>query len=801
MAKVLDPGAPVGQHTTLVRTLGVVSFVFLTLAFQALAAKLFGRLVAIALSLGIALSPWLSAESASVRHEAVVALLLLFCLGAIAARPSWRHLTLLGSLGGLLGLLDLGTVIPTVVILLTGAARRRWTSIQLAGSLACLVLILSPLILANQIEHGDPLLQARRVPTQAWLAEKGEHRDTTWPDYLLRLHAPSELPHIYAQGVISAALLPASQGLFYPNRPPAIEWPTPAFLWAPPTLVPWLLLFLGAMGMAIGFRSQAWPVAWIAAILLLEHAPTATLLPAVNLIVFYPVLLVLAVLAFARLARLPVAALPIEDPPDSGQAASSAVHAFGAVAVPLAMAGAALAFAWISYTHLQQLHDNMISACSDTCFFSQPLWNVAHGHGMRLTFWNGFDSLFAVHLYLITWLLVPVYGLWPHAAQLLFVVQAAAMGAAGIAAYRVTRVLGAGKAEALAIGVLLLVHPSTNGAAAGANIWGYHSDILFPALFLIAYEAHLRASPWFWILFPLSLTPVEHDAIVWASVGMVWLATGPRRKGLVVVATGLIWWLLATRVVIPHFAHGSSPYYFTGLSVADVPHYVAAIGASGAYATEQLISWMGLPALSPLVLATLPELAVYAQAFASGYSVPLYLLSMHAVVFIPLLAVSSAEGLIKVLRWRPDLRTPALALMSAMGLLLVNLSYLSVYQQGWSPLSADRAADVRWMEAFIPEDADLSGSQWVTSHFAERYNLYHFPEVRDSDYVLIDNKEPYVYPPEWESALSTFRDDPTYRLIAACDGFELFERNDARHRGVHAKIPTRCDADGAAPPS
>jgi uncharacterized membrane protein len=452
-----------------------------------------------------------------------------------------------------------------------------------------------------------------------------------------------------------------------------------------------------------------------------------------------------------------------------------APHVYRALLVVLVVA-----FAVVSFWHQKQVFDRLYYHARDVSSFTQSLWNALQGRGFWTTIGIRPPYLFAEHLYLIQGLLLPAYHVWPS-PHLLHAVSALAASLSGYAAYRVARALGVSQPGALLLGALLLTNPSLHGAAAGRNLDGYHPHMLFPVLFLLAYDAHLRRHRrLFWGLVLLSLATVEQHAIIWGSVGLYWWLCGERRNGGLVAAVALIWFSLATLVVIPYYSAGKSAYYFRAWPRAfDASTFAVLVSAGGSYAYNLIVTFAGLPFLSWFSLAILPIVLVYAQAYAGGvYNLPTDPLSFHAVAVLPVLVVAAAQGLARLEQALPALRPSFFAALTWAALFFASVTAFQVYLFRPPALTHEQKQEIKRLKSVIPGDAALAATPFVASHFSHRRDLTLFPVLGTADYVLIDSQQR----PDWKidpNTVEAFRRDPRFRLASDRAGFLLFQRTSA----------------------
>jgi uncharacterized membrane protein len=159
--------------------------------------------------------------------------------------------------------------------------------------------------------------------------------------------------------------------------------------------------------------------------------------------------------------------------------------------------------------------------------------------------------------------LVPFY--WVGAGPLfLLVVQVAAQASGATAVYLLARDRFGTRWPAVTMSAVLLLHPSYQFLA-----WeSFHPETLAIAPLLFAYWA-ARAKRWrlFTVAVVLALACKEDVALAVVVLGILIYVRGHRRVGILVSSLSALWFLLATRVIIP-LSNGIGPFYdafFTAL--------------------------------------------------------------------------------------------------------------------------------------------------------------------------------------------------------------------------------------------
>ena len=423
--------------------------------------------------------------------------------------------------------------------------------------------------------------------------------------------------------------------------------------------------------------------------------------------------------------------------------------AVGATAVLAALY--AITFGWLAvFRHLAGG-----SHAEDLGFTDQVLFNFLHGQWFRMsiyaqdpgTSWNTEldlsriarpDSLLAFHAEPMLLLFVPIYAVGGGVLALL-ILQAVALAAGAIPAYRLGR-YGAGSPLAgFAVAAAYLLSPLGQWAA----LSDFHTSTLAAPLLLLTIERLVvaRAPVQAILVAGLAATAREDVGPVLAVLGaLVLLHPRMRRTGAVMCALGAGWTILAA-LVIRTYSGGISPFEVrygptlgTGLEASlaalarpSVVAYVQTLLLSGGW-LGVLAPWSLLPALPELAINTLstsPWMAA-GKAHYSG-------------LVLPFVTASAAAGLYAITRRLRRLRAlagGALVLTSLVGYLL----------EGAGPLGANYAPAVltshatraEQIAASLPPAAAVSASSGLVPHVTRRPHVYVFPTVLDADYVFVD---------------------------------------------------------------
>ncbi len=387
--------------------------------------------------------------------------------------------------------------------------------------------------------------------------------------------------------------------------------------------------------------------------------------------------------------------------------------------------------------HLRQKHFGTFAF--DLGTYDQGVWLLSQLEEPFVTV-RGLH-LFGHHLNLSLLLIAPLYRLG-GGPELLAAVQIAAQASGAVAVYLLARDRLADRWLALVLAAVLLLNPTYQFL-----VWEwFHPDSLAIAPVLFAYWA-ARANRWGWfaVAAVLAVACKEDVALVVAAMGFVIAARESRPIGLLITGLSGLWWLLATRVVMPRFLGGLSPFYDTffgdlGQSFGEVVvNTVAKPGTTLDLITRSdrlsyyrmiftPVAFLPVASVSTLLVAA-PILAVNALTtfpYARDYKYHYSALVVAGVM------LATVEGIARLGR-TPSARRFLVGLVAATTLATTvawGPSPISVqYRKGWWPLQATpRTAVQRAAVDMIPKDDPVSATYMFVPHLSHRTRIYDFPE-------------------------------------------------------------------------
>ncbi len=499
-------------------------------------------------------------------------------------------------------------------------------------------------------------------------------------------------------------------------------------------------------------------------------------------------------------ARAATVATPPADP------AALARRYFGYVIVAMVVAAVILTLLSI------QRYRNFYGGRFDLGNMVQAVYNTAHGHFLQVTSADGNGrqmSRLGAHVDPILAAFAVPWLVWPSPMMLL-VAQAVIVSLSAWPAYRLgLRVLGDARAAFL-LSVALLLYPPLEYAVLNE----FHPVTLaIPLLlfgFVFADEGRWwRAAP-FLVLAALCK---EDIPLVIAMMGL-WLALRRRSwRPLLITAAAAAYFVVAVKVVLPHYSPGGSPfldrYADLGSSVSGVGlNLVLKPGVTLGHLFSgsdlryllQLLWPFGLSSLaSPLTtLIAAPELAL--NALASNPLQRSYEFHYTAGE-VPFVFAGAVLGVARVRRWLAGRaggtwrRRAELATVGTLATAVLTMTVVANFVLGPLPFSLPGAhysgknyavsGHAKVLDMAIRTIPSAGGVTVSTennagSHLSARRVVYTFPYIGNAQYVIVDDKNGFVYDHAdtvgHSQALGALVLNQAYQSTFARDGVYVFRR-------------------------
>ncbi|OGW94356.1 MAG: hypothetical protein A3K16_00320 [Omnitrophica bacterium RIFCSPLOWO2_01_FULL_45_24] len=440
------------------------------------------------------------------------------------------------------------------------------------------------------------------------------------------------------------------------------------------------------------------------------------------------------------------------------------------------------------------------------------LWNSVHGKFLYYPFLE--QSIFGAHLYLIIFLILPVYAVFQSPLTLLFL-QSAFLGLAAFPLYLLARTR-LNKTFSLSLVAAYLLYPSLGYI----NLFEAHFEMyeiffLFFALYYFEKENFKR----FLIFTCLALLCKENASLAVFMLGIYALVRRRSKKWVLVpLLAGAVWFLAAVKAIIPHFAKDAELYqegfifslYYShlGNNMLEMAKTIVLHPARTAlYALTpgkilylfQLflpVGFLGL--LSPSAL--LPAIPIIMQNLLSSAPTHSSIYFQYVALLIPFIFFSVIQAFDKLLRNKFVIEHQAELLACFMGCVVFSGIYLQAPQFNFAwHISQYQAGDYsrekeKLVEA-IPNDSSVIATFQFLPKLSNRYDIYSIHLVstgykmytnikyeppNNLEYALIDFNEPLMvaafFPPSAPANIRSFLETGDWKVFRAFDDVVLFKK-------------------------
>lgn len=432
---------------------------------------------------------------------------------------------------------------------------------------------------------------------------------------------------------------------------------------------------------------------------------------------------------------------------------------------------------------------------------TQAVWSTAHGRLLETTDLEGAQiSRLGAHFDPIVAALAPAWWVWPH-PSLLLVVQAVAVALGAVPAFLLARKHLGTDWAGLAFALVYLLYPPTQWLVLDDfHPVAFAAPLLLTAIWFLDEERLLL----FAVCAAAACLTKEQVGLVVAVLGL-WHAVSRRRwrVGLVIAVAGAAVAVLATAVIVPHYAPGGgSPFESRYAAVGGSPAGIARMlfthpervfrAATSAddlrYVRDLLLPLAGLPLLAPLLAAAaLPELVLnLLSSTRTQTSVQFH----YTAAVIPVFVAAAVLGTARVQRARPR-AFPAVTRAVVVVVLVsgVLLGPLPLWRH--VPFGSTRATRDHLVThhdriaaqalALVPRAAPVSATNTLGAHLSQRRRIFSFPVLREARWVAVDTTRPSyrdaaVAPARFARALSRLRRDPRWRVVFDRDGILVLRR-------------------------
>ncbi len=428
---------------------------------------------------------------------------------------------------------------------------------------------------------------------------------------------------------------------------------------------------------------------------------------------------------------------------DASASLSDRVIAWVRLQPAVALLGLAVAVWFVVFgTLVWQRHDRFGTWDFDLGHHDQAIWLLSRGKGFITV--SGMPVL-GHHFTVAYFALAPLYWLG-GGAQLINLIQTAALALSAVPIFLFARDRLGNDWPALAFGVAWLLNPSVQWIT-----WEtWHPETMAIPFLLSAYlvaDRYVRSPTrrrhvMYWAFLLAAMSWKEDIALAVVMLGIVFVLRRHRRLGLATLAVGVVWFVIAYGVAMPHFNGGTNHAGFFYGELGDSPSELAKTAVTDpglvverlrgndalGYARDLLVPFALTPLLSPLLL-----LVAVPQFFANALTNQTFFYDIrfhYVAVIVAVCALASVEG---VARLRPaGLRRFAVGAVGAAALassVAWGISPISTeFRRGWWPLNGNaRQATLEAAVDAVPGGAAVAASYYLVPHLSHREQIYTFP--------------------------------------------------------------------------
>lgn len=428
----------------------------------------------------------------------------------------------------------------------------------------------------------------------------------------------------------------------------------------------------------------------------------------------------------------------------------------------------------------------------DLGWYDQFAYFISQGQPPIVTFAN--YHLLGDHVALIFYPIALFYKIYPD-VHWLFAIQAIALAVAAWLVWRLAQQVAVPEAEAAILAAAYLLYPLTFNV----NLYDFHPEVVaIPGILAAVLAARQSRFGWFcfWVLLVLSCKVVLSLTV--AAMG-VWLLLGERKRwyGLLALAAGVAWFLIATQFFIPRYsgieAAGVFRYGYLGNSLLEI---VRNLFIKPYLLFGQVFSWNTLAYLlllflpvawgmaAPSLIFLIPALPTLAINILSESAAQRNLVQHYSVPLLPFLFLAAIATFAARKAWIKNRRL-ILAWCCACFLLFAKYGYfMANYWEFWDTRAAMQAAIAQ-----VDSQGSVLTSSQIAPHLTHRPALKLAKEdsaeidLQQFDYVLLNQRHPgWANSPQVVNhLLRRLQQAPEFKLTYQQDEVFLFER---RARGA-----------------
>ena len=465
---------------------------------------------------------------------------------------------------------------------------------------------------------------------------------------------------------------------------------------------------------------------------------------------------------------------------------------------------ALVALAALGYSLYGVWEHNHFLTDFDLAIADQAIWHFSHLSTPIITTISPPVNMFGDHLSFLLIVLTPLYWLWSD-PRMLLIAQGVLVAASIVPVFLFARPR-LGRAGAYAISLAYSIFWAIN---AGVG-FQFHELAFSPLLIaLTILFADRRQWPAFFVSLALLLMVKENMSVLAVFIG-VWLISGREyRLGAITIAAGVVWYLLALNVLLPHFAgHAYTHWTYTALgsdaggalkTVITHPDKPIRLLFDNSTKTHTLalifLPFLALTLCSRLAILTIPLIAQQLLSDFPGYWTPDF---HHWLPIAPVVAMGAADGFRNLARRfnlsdtrlaRAGLAVGALILAANLFLAVRQSAVSAIYDAGLNgtPLISmihpgftleQRQSEEAPYQAIkaIPGGASVTAAAPLLPHLSQRDDIYLFGYPSPQNQYVVFAPQALGWPDPTYERQWLAQNKAAYRTIYDRDGWVVWQR-------------------------
>ena len=399
-------------------------------------------------------------------------------------------------------------------------------------------------------------------------------------------------------------------------------------------------------------------------------------------------------------------------------------------------------------------HSTFGTPARDLGIFDQAIWNLSKLHAPASTI-RGYANLWGDHWHPILAVFAPLYWIWDNVRAVL-IAQALIVSGGVFAVYLlVMKIL---KSNLLAV-ALAFTYVFYGGIQHAIN-FGFYPENIAPALILASIAAlYWKKIYLYFMFFFLAILTKENIALYFVAFSFIlFFASDKKKVAVITFFLSCAYFLASYKLILPYFS-GSDSYQYASLysGLGDTPsEIIKEIVARPLYVIQMLFnptikldtittilaSVLFLPLYSVWGLLLIPNifenfLANRFLQWPFGYHYQAGIIAFA--IFASIMSLSSLTLKFDKI-WQNRLKF-AFGLATLLTLIFLNFTYKLPVTNLLTYKIQDffQNKEVTLVLSLIPEEATVSAQNTLAPHLSHRRTIYHFPDINESEYVVLSS--------------------------------------------------------------